>query len=107
MNDNCYSLTKNIEYRLHPTCMCHILNDMHIVVVAPTRMLTGRTNCQDLQRDNDVPVEAWRPQRILGDDITEFEARIGPTGGRRGFTPITGNVVVTIPRHCCRCKQWQ
>ena len=86
--------------------MWHIYN-MQIIVVAPTRMLTGRTNCQELQRDNDVPVEAWKPQRILGDAITEFEARIGPTGGRRGFTPITGKIVVTIPRICCSYKQRQ
>nr|XP_018906629.1 PREDICTED: protein Skeletor, isoforms B/C-like [Bemisia tabaci] len=37
----------------------------------------------------ETPVEAWPPMKII--DETVFTARIGPTGGKRGYTPITGH----------------
>lgn len=41
---------------------------------------------------NDIPDEdaltPWPPAIISGETV--FSARIGPTGGKRGYTPITG-----------------
>ncbi|XP_013780945.1 protein Skeletor, isoforms B/C-like [Limulus polyphemus] len=34
-------------------------------------------------------VKVWPPQKISG--VSTFEARIGPTGGDKGYTPITGH----------------
>ncbi|XP_055697831.1 protein Skeletor, isoforms B/C isoform X2 [Phlebotomus papatasi] len=34
-------------------------------------------------------LKPWPPMKIVGD--TEIRARIGPTGGKRGYTPITKN----------------
>jgi hypothetical protein len=42
----------------------------------------------------DVPdeegIKPWPPAVITGETV--FTARIGPTGGKRGYTPITGMV---------------
>lgn len=38
--------------------------------------------------DDDGP-KHWKPIEIIGENT--FTARIGPTGGTRGYTPITGN----------------
>ncbi|XP_046993641.1 protein Skeletor, isoforms B/C [Schistocerca americana] len=34
-------------------------------------------------------IQPWPVEKILGE--TQFTARIGPTGGKRGYTPITGH----------------
>jgi hypothetical protein len=36
----------------------------------------------------DPNLKLWKPHTIAG--IKEFSVRIGPTGGKRGYTPITG-----------------
>lgn len=38
-------------------------------------------------RDVDAPTP-WKPRRLIG--VKEITVRIGPTGGKRGYTPITG-----------------
>ncbi|XP_018319148.1 protein Skeletor, isoforms B/C isoform X2 [Agrilus planipennis] len=38
--------------------------------------------------DDDGP-KPWTPAKIIGE--SEFIARIGPTGGKRGYTPLTGH----------------
>lgn len=38
-------------------------------------------------KDKDAP-PAWRQNRIIG--VKEITARIGPTGGKRGYSSITG-----------------
>lgn len=37
--------------------------------------------------DEDGP-KPWTPAKIIGENV--FTARIGPTGGKRGYTAITG-----------------
>lgn len=37
--------------------------------------------------DEDGP-KPWPPAKLIGEST--FTARIGPTGGKRGYTPITG-----------------
>lgn len=39
-------------------------------------------------RKDDVVVKAWPTRTITGENT--ITARIGPTGGKRGYTPITG-----------------
>ena len=39
-------------------------------------------------KEEDGP-EPWKQQKIIGENV--FRARIGPTGGKRGYTPITGH----------------
>ncbi|CAH0554651.1 unnamed protein product [Brassicogethes aeneus] len=41
----------------------------------------------DLEDENGP--KPWPPARIVGENM--FTARIGPTGGKRGYTPITGH----------------
>ncbi|CAG9858428.1 unnamed protein product [Phyllotreta striolata] len=43
-------------------------------------------NLEDL--DDFGGVKPWPPAKIIGE--TTFTARLGPTGGKRGYTPITG-----------------
>lgn len=38
-------------------------------------------------RDADAPTP-WEPRKLIG--VKKITARIGPTGGKRGYTPITG-----------------
>lgn len=38
-------------------------------------------------RDANAP-PPWKPRKLIG--VKEMTARIGPTGGKRGYTPITG-----------------
>lgn len=49
----------------------------------------------------------WSPRVLAG--VTNMTARIGPAGGRRGYTPITGENVhtlddITITKHVARYK---
>ncbi|XP_058057162.1 protein Skeletor, isoforms B/C [Anopheles bellator] len=46
------------------------------------------TDALDSYREEDGP-EPWPTRMILGERV--ITARIGPTGGKRGYTPITGN----------------
>lgn len=53
--------------------------------------------------DLDGP-KPWKPAQIIGE--TTFTARIGPTGGKRGYTPITGEPSWGIAWYVtlfCRC----
>jgi len=39
----------------------------------------------------DPNLKVWKPHTIAG--VKEFSVRIGPTGGKRGYTPITGEEI--------------
>jgi hypothetical protein len=40
-------------------------------------------------RKDDSEVIPWKPLKLIGEKV--ITARIGPTGGKRGYTAITGN----------------
>lgn len=42
-------------------------------------------------RKDEVAVKPWPTRSITGENM--ITARIGPTGGKRGYTPITGNLI--------------
>jgi len=46
--------------------------------------------------DDDLELSAWPPNIIIGEK--EFRAKLGPSGGARGYTAITGkhNVVDAV-----------
>ena len=51
---------------------------------------SGVRNCPAVMaRNEDVPTP-WVPAMLSGADTTVFSAQIGPAGGSRGYTPITG-----------------
>ena len=51
--------------------------------------------CQDFikgwppQKSSEAP---WGPFKIVGNTVTQFIARVGPAGGSRGYSGITGNL---------------
>lgn len=52
---------------------------------------TNDGNCENSLYENkeDDKIKPWPIQKIIGETV--FSARIGPTGGKRGYTPITGH----------------
>jgi hypothetical protein len=48
-------------------------------------------SCQSTlyERKDANEVKPWKPMKIIGEK--KITARIGPTGGKRGYTSITGN----------------
>ena len=65
----------------------HFIDDERI-------LLRGKGDHNCLTSPDEAPersgpqLKPWPPAII--DGITNFTARIGPTGGKRGYTPITG-----------------
>jgi hypothetical protein len=43
------------------------------------------------ERKDDNEVTPWKPMKLIGEKV--ITARIGPTGGKRGYTAITGNIL--------------
>lgn len=52
---------------------------------------TNDASCENslFEELEDDKIKPWPEQKIIGE--TTFRARIGPTGGKRGYTPITGH----------------
>ena len=49
--------------------------------------------CSPIMAEAPKPVTPWRPLRLTGTEANNtFTAQIGPTGGRRGYTAITGKI---------------
>ncbi|XP_014662263.1 PREDICTED: protein Skeletor, isoforms B/C-like [Priapulus caudatus] len=47
-------------------------------------------NCKPLRAGSQVALPAWPPHSLLGSTTDTFTFRIGPTGGERGYTALTG-----------------
>jgi hypothetical protein len=69
------------------------------------------TSLFDLPDEDDL--KPWPSAIITGETV--FSARIGPTGGKRGYTPITGKVSISdskignrisniVPQHHILCR---
>ena len=53
----------------------------------------GRTpmkECSAIERRKVPDYEAWKPQSLDGGAIKKFRASLGPAGGAKGYTAITG-----------------
>lgn len=55
-------------------------------------------SCQSslYERKEDNEVKPWKPMKIIGEK--KITARIGPTGGKRGYTPVTGKWEISEKR---------
>lgn len=42
------------------------------------------------ERKSEVELKSWKPRRLMGEKV--ITVRIGPTGGKRGYTSITGKL---------------
>lgn len=58
-------------------------------------------NCEGLIGTSDSGLKPWPTRVITGENM--FTARIGPTGGKRGYTPITGIYFLNQNCICIAC----
>ena len=70
--------------------------DVHNIFISlfPTahrRSYKIQTKCKKNQSEN--PLFSWKPVRIFDPTRRKFDARLGPSGGERGYTGITGKDV--------------
>jgi hypothetical protein len=64
---------------------------------------TAAVNCPVIRSDQEETLTAWDIPGISGQDTKLFNARIGPTGGKKGYEGITGKGIGLLNKNYRLC----